>query len=75
MTRLEIESTSEKASKLFDTFTEDTRNNINTKQAFILGFLHGREIALDEMGIFDNEDDDSKIYEFLKNSDDKHNKE
>jgi hypothetical protein len=65
MTKLEIESMSEKASKLFDTFTKETRVNINIKQAFILGYLHGREQSLDEMGIFDDDDDDSKIYKFI----------
>jgi hypothetical protein len=72
MTKLEIESSSERAAKLFDKFTIETRTKITIKQSFILGYLHGREQALDEVGIFDDEDDDSKIYEILKS--DKYNK-
>jgi hypothetical protein len=67
MTKLEIEIQSERAAKLFDTFTKDTTDKLNIKQAFILGLLHGREIAFDEIGLFDDDDDDSKIYEYLKN--------
>lgn len=68
---LEIKTISELADKLFDTFTDDTKKNITTKQAFILGFLHGREKLMDEMGLFDDMDDDSNIYAFLERNLDK----
>jgi hypothetical protein len=73
LTKLEIEVKAEKAAILFDTFTEDTLKNLTPKQAFILGYLHGTENAFDEIGMFDDIDDDSKIYEFLKDND-KYNK-
>lgn len=71
MTRPEIESTSTEAVNLFNGFSADTKDNLTVKQAFILGFLHGREKALDEMGIYDDEDDDSKIYNYIKDTENK----
>jgi hypothetical protein len=68
-TQLEIEIKSERAALLYDTFTKDTLKNITPKQAFILGYLHGSEKSYDEFGMFDDIDDDSKIYEFLQNND------
>lgn len=67
MTKLEIEVTSEKASKLYDSFSVQIKDGMDAKMAFILGYLHGRENARDEMGIYESDDDDSRIYEFLQN--------
>jgi hypothetical protein len=74
MTSVEIENFSLIADKLFDTFGIDTKVNLKVKEAFILGFLHGREHTLDEMGIFDDLEDDSKIYDFILNNEDKFKK-
>jgi hypothetical protein len=60
----EIVDNSERAAKLYDTFTEETKANID-KKSFILGFLHGREKGFADIGMFDDEDDDSKIYDFI----------
>lgn len=66
----EIASKSEEAAKLYETFTEETMLKIAPKEAFILGFLHGQEKLMGEMGMFD-ELDDSKIYDFIQNNPDK----
>lgn len=73
MLQLEVETKAEEAAKLFDEFTLETMLNLakNAKQAFILGYLHGQEKLMDDMGMFDDIDDDSKIYEFLQNNPDK----
>jgi hypothetical protein len=71
MLQLEIEVKSEEAAKLYDTFTKDTKDNIIPKEAFILGFLHGQEKLMNDMGLFDDEDDDAKIYDFIKSNPDK----
>lgn len=66
LTSLEITKVSQYAAKLFDSFDSDEAKRLSSKEAFILGMLHGRQHAFDEIGLFDDEDDDSKIYEFLK---------
>lgn len=65
----EIALISELADNLFDSLVKDDEGvkKLTAKQAFILGMLHGREHALGELGIFDNEDeDDSAVYDFIE---------
>lgn len=68
-TKIEIEVKAEKAAKLFDSFNIETKTELSLKEIFILGYIHGAEKSYDELGIFDDIDDDSKIYEFLQNND------
>jgi hypothetical protein len=65
MSKIEIEVNAKLAAELYDTFTADTRKNIDTKAAFILGFIHGIEKAYEEIGMYDDPDDIDKIYDFL----------
>ncbi|HDR8003403.1 hypothetical protein ACS2BX_26085 [Bacillus cereus group sp. BceL300] len=62
----EIEIVSNIAAKIFDNLDPSESIKLTSRQAFILGMLHGREHALNEIGIFDDEDDDSKLYEQIK---------
>ena len=53
------------ASKMFD--EGKVSSDITPKQAYILGFVQGREYTLDQLGVFDDEEtEDEKIYQFIK---------
>lgn len=73
MNKLEIEVNAKKAAEIYDTFTKSTKKNI-AKEAFILGFLHGIEKAYNEIGMFDDPDDISGVYDFLEKNVDRFQK-
>lgn len=53
----EIEDMSNFAGELFDQLN---LKGISIRDAFILGFLRGREFTLEQLGIFEDDDDDNE---------------
>lgn len=62
----EIEQQMEFAQQAYNKFIEVFDGVYPSYQLFLLGFLHGRQHTLQDIGIFEEPHDEDKIYDALR---------